>query len=213
QGLQMRKSPQRDDLVLLVNRRLIGTALNEQLSSVSQHPLVRTFSAFPIYNILKKFLRWTTILSQRPPSTSSFPRQPPEPSGAAMGAKDKYEYISHTELLAQQSVEHINMYALVCLSALVAVAAAGIVAPVVPVVHAPLAHSSVSVVRSAVVHPAPVVPVVKAPLVHPAPVVPLVRAPLVHPAPVVPVVRAAPVVHAAPLLHAPVVHHASVLVH
>lgn len=96
----------------------------------------------------------------------------------------------------------------VVLSALVAVAVAapGLVAvhPAVVPVH------SATVVRTSVVHPAP--------LVH-APVVPVVRhapvyhhAPLVH-APVVPVVRHAPVYHHAPLVHAPVVHAAPVLIH
>ncbi|XP_046674835.1 uncharacterized protein LOC124363621 [Homalodisca vitripennis] len=132
------------------------------------------------------------------------PDSAPLPGLAAVGCEGRSGvYILYRS--APMVVQHLIMYALVCLSALVAVAAAGIVAPVVPVVHAPLAHSSVSVVRSAVVHPAPVVPVVRAPLIHHAPVVPVVRAaPLVH---------AAPVVHAAPLLHAPVVHHGPVLVH
>lgn len=100
----------------------------------------------------------------------------------------------------------------IVLFALVAVASAGVVVPVVPV-----AHSSSSIVRTSVVHGHPVV---AAPLVH-APVVPVVRhAPLVHAAPVVPVVRHAPLVHApvVPVVrHAPVVvpvaHAAPVLIH
>ncbi|CAF4899781.1 unnamed protein product [Pieris macdunnoughi] len=87
------------------------------------------------------------------------------------------------------------MIKLVVLFALVAVASAGVIAPIVPVAH-PVVHHVAPVVPVASVHSAVVHhrPIVHAPLVH----APLVHAPLVHAAPVVPIVK-----HHSPIL----LHH------
>ncbi|XP_077286855.1 uncharacterized protein LOC143911719 [Arctopsyche grandis] len=99
------------------------------------------------------------------------------------------------------------MYKFVVFSALLAVAAAGVISPLVSVHSVPVAHAvshSSSVVNhgSHLVHAAPVVHSVHAaPLVH-----------SVHAAPVVHSVHAGPVLHAAPLSHS-ISHSSSVVNH